>query len=211
MANWLKSKDDQLGNWLDEKGIRKKPLKQQITDLVANRPQYAINDEAYDNQALAKARAFGRDRTVQMAEENVDQDVATDVGQAKNISGNTGSVLDTLRAIATGGMDSKRNLAMQESSLRDSRMGELYNANNAMIDEKDKAWNFNVNEPYQNKIMELRQKRRFRQELGLKALDFAGTIAAAGMTGGTSLAVKGVGGAPVAPINGYDTYPGDIG
>lgn len=169
---------------------------------------YQIQDEVYDNQALAKARAFGRDRTVQMAEENVDQDVASGISQAKNISGNTGAVLDTLRAIATGGIDTKRNLAMEEVSTRDQRMGELYDANQQLAEEKDKQWNFNVNEPYQNKIQALRQKRRFRQELAMKAVDVAGTIGAAALTGGGSLFAKGAGQAggnqaPVEPIDGY--------
>lgn len=205
----LKDKWKQFTKW-----NREGTLSGKMDDLQANRPEYMIQDDVYDNQALAKARAFGRDRTIQMAEENVDQDVAAATSQAKNISGSTGAVLDTLRAIATGGMDSKRNLAMQEVSLRDQRAGELYNANAQLAEEKDKAWNFNTNEPYQNKIMALRQKRRYRQELAMKAIDLAGTAGAAAATGGTSLAVKGAGqmaaggGAPVEPIDGYgNTFP----
>jgi len=196
-------------------------LNGKIDNLIANRPQYVINDEYYDNSALAKARAFGRDRTIQMAEENVDKDVASATGQAKNISGSTGAVLDTLRAVASGGMDTKRNLATQEVGLRDQRMNDLYNTNTQLAEEKDKAWNFNVNEPYQNKIMALRQKRRFRQELAMKAVDLAGTIGAAAMTGGTSLATRAAstGASQVAnsdvndvdlnaPIDGYgNTWP----
>ena len=56
-------------------------------------------------------------------------------------------------------------------------MRDLYGANNAMIDEQDKAWNFNVNEPYQNQIQELRDRRKFRQELLFKAIDTAGAVA----------------------------------
>lgn len=168
------------------KTIKNIRLRKKMKKLEQERPKYVINEEAYDNQALAKARAFGRDRTIQMAEENVDQDIAADVGQAKNISSNTGAVLDTLRAISTSGMETKRDLAMQEVAAQNQRMGELYNANNAMIDEKDKEWNYNVNEPYQNKIQELRLRRKNAQETNMKMLDFAGTIAAAKMGGGMS-------------------------
>lgn len=191
------------------KSLKNRRDRRKADKLAKERPVYQINEEAYDNQALAKARAFGRDRTIQMAEENVDSGMASAVGQAKNISGNTGAVLDTLRAISMNGMETKRDLATQEVGMRNQRMGELYDANNAMIDEKDKAWNYNVNEPYQNKVQELRQKRRYQQERDMKAMDFAGTMAASYFNGaGGGMMAKGGGGgggsgASMAPIDGY--------
>lgn len=165
-------------------------IKTQLNNAIKNRPQYQIQPEAFDNQAIAKSRAFGRDRTIQMAEENVDRDLATNVGQAKNISSNTGAILDTLRSLGTGAMETKRGLAGAEAQIQGQKFGDLYNTNNAMIDERDKAWNYNVNEPYQNKIQQLRDQRKFRQDMLFKALDMAGTIGAAAVTGGGSLAAK---------------------
>lgn len=167
-------------------------LKKKLQNLIADRPEYTINEEAFDNQSIARARAFGRDPSIRTAEELVDTDVANAIGQAKNISGSTGSILDTLRSISDSGIMSKRNLAMQEAQLQNQKVQDLYGINNAMIDEKDKAWNFNVNEPYQNQIQELRDRRKFRQELLMKTMDLIGSIGGAALTGGASLATKAV-------------------
>jgi len=35
-------------------------LKKKIDKLIANRPEYQIQDEAFNNQALAQNQAFGR-------------------------------------------------------------------------------------------------------------------------------------------------------
>ena len=164
-------------------------LKKQMETAIANRPKYEINPEAYENQAIAKSRAFGRDRSIQLAEENVDRDVATNIGQAKNISSNTGAILDTLSSLGTGAQDTKRGLAVNEAQLQNQKFGELYGANNAMIDEKDKAWNYNTNQPYQNTIQMLRDKRKARQEFLMKGLDLAGTVAGAAVGGPAGAAV----------------------
>jgi hypothetical protein len=161
---------------------RKGGLKKQMNDLIANRPQYQINPEAYDNKAIATARAFGKDRGIAMAEENVDRDMAANVGQVKNITGNTNAILDTLRSLNESGTAAKRGLAQDEARMQGQRVNELYNVNEAMVDEKDKAWNFNVNEPYQNKIQALRDKKKFRQEAALKAMDMVGTIAGSALS-----------------------------
>ncbi len=174
-------------------------LKKQMKQAIKDRPVYGIQDEAYANQSLAKARAFGRDRTTQMAEENVDRDVATNIGQAKNISSNTGAILDTLSSLGTGAQDAKRGLAMNEAQLQGQKVGDLYNANTALVDEKDKAWNYNVNQPYQNKIQMLRDKRKFRQELLMKGIDLAGTVAGAAVGGPAGAAAGSKLGSAVVP------------
>ena len=183
---------------------KKMSLKKQMDAAIQNRPKYRVNPENIDNQSIAKARAFGRDRTIQMAEENVDRDMATNIGQAKNISSNTGAILDTLSSLGTGAQETKRGLAMNEAQLQGQKVGELYDANTAMSEEKDKEWNFNVNEPYQNKIQMLRDKRKFRQELLMKGLDFAGTIAGAGMGGSGGAAGSKLG--SVVPQHDYNGY-----
>lgn len=217
----FKQRDSQLGNWLVENGLQSKGrnanienrkanrgkgnLKTQLDAAIKNRPKYNIAEEAYANQGLAKSRAFGRDRSIQMAEENVDRDVASSIGSAKNISSNTGAILDTLSSIGTSAMDTKRGLAMNEAQLQNQKFGELYGANNAMIDEKDKAWNYNVNQPYMNKIQALRDNRKFRQELLMKGLDFAGTIAGATIGGPAGSASGGKLGS-VVPEHDYSGY-----
>ena len=165
-------------------GKKPKSLNKQMDRLIKNRPQYKINDEAFDNQSIAKNQAFGRNRAIQQGEEDVDQSAANAVSQAKTVSNSTAGLLDTIATINSNATQSKRDLAGQESQIKQQNVGQLLDTNQQMIDEKDKAWNFNINEPYQNQIQSIRDKKRFRQELGLKAIDFAGSIAGAAIGGG---------------------------
>lgn len=161
-----------------------KNLKKQIDELIKNRPEYTIKDEAYQNQALAKNQAFGRDRGIQQAESNIQTQAADAVGQAQQVSGSSNAILDTIAGITGNANNSLRSLGVDEANIQSGRMRDLYGANNAMIDEKDKEWNFNVNEPYQNQIQELRNRRKAKQENFFKILDTIGGLGVSAATGG---------------------------
>ena len=151
-------------------------LKKQIDDLIKNRPKYTIQDEAYENQALAKNMAFGRDRGVMAAENNIETQAADAIGQAQQVSNSSNAILDTIAGVTGNANQNLRDLGVDEANIQASRMRDLYGANSAMIDEQDKAWNFNVNEPYQNQIQELRNRRKARQENIWKAIDTIGGL-----------------------------------
>jgi len=160
-------------------------LNKKIKNLIENRPKYQIQDEAFETQALAKNQAFGRDRGIQQAEQNIMTSGADAMGAAQQVSGSTNALLDTLASVSGNQNQQLRDLGVDEANVQSSRMKDLYGANSAMIDEQDKAWNFNVNEPYQNQVQALRDRKKFRQELLGKALDTVGGIAGAGaMSGG---------------------------
>jgi hypothetical protein len=151
-------------------------LNKKIKNLIENRPQYQIQDEAYENQALAKNQAFGRDRGIQQAEQNIMTSGADAMGQAQQVSGSTNALLDTFAGITGNQNQALAGLGVDEAQLQSQRMQDVYGGNNAMIDEQDKAWNFNVNEPYQNQMQALRDKKKFRQEMLFKALDTVGAV-----------------------------------
>lgn len=159
-----------------------KNLKKQIDELIKNRPEYEIQDEAYENQALAKNQAFGRDRGIMQAEENIQTQSADAVGQAQQVSNSSNALLDTISGITGNANNSLRSLGVDEARIQSQRMGDVYGTNNAMIDEQDKAWNFNVNEPYQNQIQELRNRRKARQENLFKVLDTIGGLGVSAAT-----------------------------
>lgn len=160
-------------------------LKKQIDELIKNRPKYYLQDEAFENQALAKNQAFGRDRAMQMQEENIETGAADAIGQAQQVSGSSNALLDTIANITGSKNQSLRGLATDEAQLQSQRMRDLYGANLDVIDEQDKAWNFNVNEPYQNQIQELRLRRKQKQENLFKILDTIGSL-------GVSTAASGI-------------------
>lgn len=159
-----------------------KNLKKQIDELIKNRPQYEIKDEAYENQALAKNQAFGRDRGIQQAESNILANQANAVGESQQVSNSTNALLGTLEGMTGNVNNSLRSLGVDEANVASGRMRDLYGANNAMIDEQDKEWNFNVNEPYQNQIQELRNRRKARQENFFKILDTIGGLGVSAAT-----------------------------
>lgn len=126
-------------------------------------PKYKIADEAFQTQNIAKSRAFGRDRAVQTAQEDLDVQAATSAQEARDVSDSTTSLLSTIAAISANQTQAKRGLAQQEAEIQRANVGDLYQANQAMIDEKDKMWRQNVYAPWELRLNELAAKRRRRQ------------------------------------------------
>lgn len=169
-------------------------LNSQIKDLITNRPKYKIQpgyaenqDIAGQNVALAKNTAFGRSRAIMAQEKNIDQNAADTMYAAGNESGSTSALLNTLATVNNSRNTALRGLAADEATIQNANLSQVYNqeaglmnANNAMSEEKDKEWNYNVNEPYMNQLNMLVQKKKFRQELLMKGLDVVGSIAKSG-------------------------------
>lgn len=142
-------------------------------------PKYTINDEAFENQSLARSAAFGRDRSIQMQEGNLEQDAADAAGAARDVTGSTSSLLSTIAAINANTTTGRRGLAQDESVIKRQNMGQLYGANQAMIDEKDKAWNQNVYAPWAAHLQNLKEKKANRDA---KWGSIAGGLLSAGAT-----------------------------
>lgn len=157
---------------------------------IKNRPAYKINSEAYQNQAIARQQAYGRDTATQIQEGQMEQDAADAAYQASNSTNSTNSLMATLAAINAGKSTARRDLAAQEAALQGQRKGQLIDVNNQMIDEKDKAWNYNINMPYQMRIAQLRDQIKHQQELQLAGVAYESSTSSAfmgsmgGMMGG---------------------------
>lgn len=169
-------------------------LTKKINKLISNRPQYQINDEAFQNQNLARSQAFGRNSAIQAQQENVEQEANNTVQQAKDVSSSTSGLLSTIAAINANKNQNLRGLAQDEAGIKQQNMNTLYGVNNQVIDEKDKAWNYNVNDPYQTKLATLRDKKKSRADLATTiasgALTAAGTVLG-GPAGGAAGSVAG--------------------
>lgn len=159
---------------------KKKRLQKRIDELIQNRPKYEIADEYGENQAMAFANLMGRDQAVIQQEENIDQGVTDALGQAQEVSSSSGAILNTLAGLYSNKNKAYRDLAVDEAAINRSKRGELYGANTAMAEEKDKAWNYNVNEPYQLKLEQLVGKQKHRREMVGKGIDAVASIATAG-------------------------------
>lgn len=150
-------------------GIVANKARKNLNKTLANAPKYNIHAEAKQNQALAKANAFGRDRSIQMAQEDVAQSANNAATQAKDVTNSTSSLLSTISQIQAQKNASMRSLAQDDAQMRQEKMLNLQNANNAMIDEKDKAWNYNVNEPFQNRVAQYRDQFKTAREVQMSS------------------------------------------
>src|SRR5690606_39804231 len=99
-------------------------LNKKIRRQIANMPKYQIHDEAFENQALARVGAFGRDRDVQMASEEIDQSAADAASDAMDVTSSTTDLLGTIAAIQANTTGAQRGLAQNEATLRSQRRAE---------------------------------------------------------------------------------------
>jgi len=170
-------------------------LNKKIRRQIANMPKYQIQDEAFENQALARVGAFGRDRDMQMASEEIDQSAADAASDAMDVTSSTTDLLGTIAAIQANTTGAQRGLAQNEATLRSQRRAELFAANDAMIDEKDKAWYQNVYAPWDAKLRNLQTRKARRSAFW--------TSVAGGLMTAAGAAIGGpVGGAIGAKIGG---------
>lgn len=181
-------------------------LKKKIARQIKKMPKYTINDEAFQNQSLARSRAFGRDRAVQMQESNIEQEAANDANEARNVTGSTSSLLSTISAINANKTAGLRGLAQIEAGIQRDNVGQLYGANETMIDEKDKAWNQNVYAPWAAHLQALKEKKANRDAKW-------GSIAGGLLTAGASILGGPIGGAVAGSLLGgggssQNTYSG---
>ncbi len=152
--------------------ISKDKNNKKLARELKNAPKYKIQDEAFENQSLARSQAYGRDRAIQTQEENITQEAENSANNAAKVTGSTSSLLSTIAAINANKNQNLRGLGQDEAAMKNAKMQQLYGANNAMIDEKDKAWNYNTNMPYQMKIAALRDKIQSNTEMSAKGVDY---------------------------------------
>ena len=150
-------------------GSRKNNKK--LNKLLKNAPKYKISDETFENPSIARSRAYGPDRGIQMQMEDLNQSVANAVSEAKDVTSGTSSLLSTIAALQANRDNAMRSFAEMESERRDAKFADLYAANNAVVDEKDKAFEYNQNMPYQMKVAALRDRIKYNQEMMLKGVE----------------------------------------
>lgn len=135
------------------------------------RPKYQIQPEVEQNKALATIGAFGQNPAIAAGNAMADQTAAQDINTAQQYSSSTGSILNTLKAINSNRNKTKQGLAISDAEMRAQGRNNLLNTNKDIIDEYDKAWNYNVNEPYQNAVAQNRDIQKSVTENFWKILD----------------------------------------
>ncbi len=135
------------------------------------RPTYTIAPEYEQNKALAEQEAFGTNPSIVRGMNAIDQSAASDVNTAQQYTSNTSSILNLLASINKNKTSDYQNLFGQNAMLQSQGRSKLMGANAAMAEERDKAWNFNVNEPYQNELAAERDFQKSTEEAHQKRAD----------------------------------------
>jgi hypothetical protein len=191
-------------------------LKKRIEKQIKNMPKYQTQQEYDDNVALAASRAFGRPQEIAIAEENLDQSQSDALGNAKDITSSTSSLLSTLAAIEGGKQTAVRNLAQDEASIKSQNVRDLYGAKTALAEEKDKAWYQNVYAPWEAKLRNMQQQKAnraaFWSNLAGGLVSGAGSFFSGGFGvggGGAGAGAAGAGGG-ITNIDASNTLPGTV-
>lgn len=163
-------------------------LNRKIAAQLRNRPKYQMSEEYLNNQAMARAAAFGRDRSIMQQEENLEQEAADAIGQAQQYSTSASGILSTLASISGSKNAALRNLAVDEATIQRGRMQDLYGANQAVAEEQDKEFEYNVNMPYQKKLEFLQARKRRREQLTDQIIGSVVGLGATALTGGMNQA-----------------------
>lgn len=116
------------------------------------RPTYQIPQEILANQKLAAAayadpRLAGQD----LIEENLRTSTATGIDTAKNISSDSGDILDAITKLYTGESSNMKNLGISAAEQQQNDLNRLLGVNETVGAYQDKAFDYNKNQPYQDK------------------------------------------------------------
>lgn len=155
-------------------GIKNMKAKADQKKLLAERPEYHINAENYQNQQIGQQMAYGRNRGITAAEDSIGQNVANNTRAAEQSSSNSGSILSSLALMQGQQNAAYRDLAGQEATYQNQGKQALMGANTAMSEEKDKAWNQNVWSPYASALKDARTRRKQGSQELLSGVDAFG-------------------------------------
>lgn len=159
--------------------------------LLDNRPQYQISPEYQENENIAAnvRDMYGRlTNTSELPgqtqmQNKLAQNSANATGSAAMYGVDNPALLAQLANSTLQLQDSAQNdLNIEGAKFRQINIGNYADASRhledtktAMAEEKDKAWNYNINDPYQNKIDSARKRIKSNTEMIQKGGDMVGS------------------------------------
>jgi len=130
------------------------------------RPTYNVDTSYQTNVDEANALAKGRVRQFANAETKADEAMANSAALAKGFSGNnTSTAIGSLIASQNQRNEAQRDILGAESAFQANAIGNLANQRQALAEERDKAFDYNQNMPYQNKRQEAINRRNYGNAL----------------------------------------------
>lgn len=147
------------------------------------RPQYDINPIYQQNVDLAKTNLYAPDREVEAEKTQLDESSADAMNKALMASSSSTGLLDMLSKVYSNKTKALRGIYQDQAAIKQQKLATLMGANISSAEEADKAWNYNVNEPYQLQLKSDVEREKYRQEHANDFLDFLGSIATSVLPG----------------------------
>ena len=161
--------------------IGKRKAQKDMNKLLSNRPQYQISSEYQENENIAANVRDMYGRLINTSElpgqtqmqNKLAQNSANATGSAAMYGVDNPALLAQLANSTLQLQDSAQNdLNIEGAKFRQINIGNyadatrhLEDTKTAMAEEKDKAWNYNINDPYQNKVDSARKRVKSNTEM----------------------------------------------
>lgn len=171
--------------------IGKRKAQKDMNKLLSNRPQYQISPEYQENEALASNVRDMYSRLTNTSElpgqtqmqNKLAQNSANAVGSAAMYGvDNPAQLAQLANSTLQSQNEAQNQLSIEGAKFRQMNMGNyadatrnLQDTKTAMAEEKDKAWSYNINEPYQNKVDSARKRIKSSTEMIQKGGDMVGS------------------------------------
>jgi hypothetical protein len=140
------------------------------------RPTYNVDAGYQQNVDEAAALAKGRSAQFANAEAQADQAMANSAELAKGFSGNnTSMAIGSLIAAQNQRNEAQRNILGAESAFQANATQNLAAQRQALAEERDKSFDYNLNMPYQNKREEAINLRNSGNEFINQGFQSAGS------------------------------------
>jgi hypothetical protein len=183
-----------IGQGIGKRRLARKQ-KKEAEAITTPRPKYEVKDERLENAAMYRNLIQGSDPLAKQAEANIEKQVANQASQASKYAKSGGDVLNMLGASQNMANTAYTDIMAQSEASRRSLMSGYSAANTAIADEKQKAWDYNKKQKYDEDMA----TKAALTESSIQNKAAGGKELAAGLSKGASIAGEILGGDMAAP------------
>jgi hypothetical protein len=164
-----------------------------INNRRPRRPKYQIDAGYQRNVDDLSNQAYGDNGAFSASKAALNEQTADSVNAANQLSGNnTSSAIGSLNNLITSKNAAQRNLNQDQTQYQANMLGQLGQARQALGEERDKAFDYNENQPFQNALAEYRDKKKqSNQQIQGGLNNFASAAALMLKKGARRITVKG--------------------
>jgi hypothetical protein len=139
----------------------------QVKKDIANRPNYTTPDEQKKLEAVTLSRTTAQMPGLSLAKQGLDQSMASAIEATEDVSGGSATDLGAIQKLEKQHSLALSQLASQQAGYEQSQYGEYYNALKSGAGYADQAWDYNVNQKWQQYTnLDMNQYQAAQQSFG---------------------------------------------